>query len=147
MIRGNKNLAEVGYCRRIFSCGEMNNILAHEGTPIFSLWGDGGVPSVGKNLIFSLLLFKKTTYVTRVLTNPERWHIMLFSQSALIPQLCLHFFQKLKYYTLGNKDYSRKLFWVVVAVNINAKKVKGTVSLLVNARGFIKALIWLILYC
>ena len=50
---------------------------------------------------------------------------MLFSHLALIPQLYLHFFQKLKYYTLGNKDYSRKLFWVAVAVNVNAGKVKA----------------------
>ena len=67
---------------------------------------------------------------------------MLFSQSALIPQLCLHFFQNLKYYTFGNKDYSRKLFWVVVAINVNAKEVKDTVSSLVKARFFINVLIW-----
>ena len=54
---------------------------------------------------------------------------MLFSHSALIPQLC-HFFQKLKYYTLENKDYSRKLFWVAVAINVNAGEVKGTASAL-----------------
>ena len=59
---------------------------------------------------FRLLLFKQTTYISRLSTRPEKWHVMLFSQSALIPQLYLHFFQKLKYYTLGNKDYSRKLF-------------------------------------
>ena len=67
---------------------------------------------------------------------------MLFSQSALIPQLCLHFFQKLKYYTLGDNDFSRKLFAVAVAINGNAKEVKGTVSPLVKARTFINALIW-----
>ena len=72
---------------------------------------------------------------------------MLFSQSTLTPQLWLHYFQKVKYYTLGNKDYSRKLFWVVVAINVNAKEVKGTVSTLVKARLFINALIWLILDC
>ena len=60
--------------------------------------------------------------------------LMLFSHSALIPQLFLHFFQKLKYYTLGNKDYSAKLFWVAVAININAGVVKGTVSPLVKTR-------------
>ena len=64
---------------------------------------------------------------------------------AVISQLCLHFFQKLKYYTLGNKDYSRKLFWVAVAINVNAKEVKRTVSLLAKATVFINALIWLIL--
>ena len=67
---------------------------------------------------------------------------MLFSQSALFPQLYLHFFQKLKYYTLGNKDYSKKLFAVVIAINGNAKNVKGTVSPLVKARNFINTLIW-----
>ena len=113
----------------------------------FSASGDGGVPPVEKILIFRLLLFKQTTYISRVLTRPERWHIMLFSQSALIPQLYLHFFQKLKYYTLGNKDYSRKLFWVAVAINVNAKEVKITVRPLVKGRVFINALIWLILDC
>ena len=29
-----------------------------------------------------------------VLTRPERWCIMLFSQSPLISQLCLHYFEK-----------------------------------------------------
>ena len=67
---------------------------------------------------------------------------MLFFQSALIPQLSLHFFQKLKYYTLGNKDYSRKLFAVVIAINGNAKEVKGTVSPVVKARNFINTLAW-----
>ena len=34
----------------------------------------------------------------------------LIFQSALLSQLYLQFSQKLKYYTLGNKDHSRKLF-------------------------------------
>ena len=72
---------------------------------------------------------------------------MLFSQSALIPQLYLHFFQKLKYYTFGKKDYSRKLFWVAVAINVNAKKVKGTVISLVKTRIFINAFVWFIIDC
>ena len=72
---------------------------------------------------------------------------MLFSQSALIPQLYLHFFQKLKYYTFGKKDYSRKLFWVPVAINVNAKKVKGTVISLVKTRIFINAFVWFIIDC
>ena len=110
LMRGNKNLVRGDYYRRIFSSGQMNKIFGHEGSPIFSYWGHGTVPPVGETLIFRLFLFKQTNYITSVLTRPERWHIMLFSQSALIPQLCLHFFQKLKYYTLGYKDYSRKLF-------------------------------------
>ena len=36
LMRENKNLLEGGYCRRIFSSGGMNKILAHVGTPIFS---------------------------------------------------------------------------------------------------------------
>ena len=72
---------------------------------------------------------------------------MLFSQSAQIPQLCLHFFEKLKYYTFGNKDYCWKLFSVVVAVNVNAKEIKRTAGPLVKTRVFTNALIWLILDC
>ena len=59
--------------------------------------------------------------ITRVLTSSERWHKVLFSQSALIPQLSLHSFQKLKYYTLGNEDYSTKLFWTTVAVSMRVR--------------------------
>ena len=59
---------------------------------------------------------------------------MLFSQSALIPQLCLHFFQILKYYTLVNKDYFRKLFGAAVAANVNVGEIKGTVRPLVKTR-------------
>ena len=44
-----------------------------------------------------------------VLTSPERRSITLFSQSALIFRLCLHFFEKLEYYTLGSKNYSTGL--------------------------------------
>ena len=50
----------------------------------------------------------------RVLTSPEGWYIMLFSRSTLISQLCLHFFEKLKYYTLGNGKSLPVLyhFWI-----------------------------------
>ena len=140
-------MVEGGYCRGIFSSGRMNKILAHVGDSHFQQVGDEGVPSVEKTLIFKLLLFKQKTYISRVLTRPERWHIMLFSQSALIPQLYLHFFQKLKYYTLGNKEYYRKLFRAVLAINVNAKKVKGTVNPLVKGSVFVNGLIWLILDC
>ena len=51
MVRGR-------YFRKIFSSGGMNKILARGETPIFSYCGDGGVPPVGKTLIFRLLLFK-----------------------------------------------------------------------------------------
>ena len=36
LVRWNKNLVGGGNCRRIFSSGGMNKILAHGGTPIFS---------------------------------------------------------------------------------------------------------------
>ena len=41
----------------------------------------------------------------RVLTSSERYRITLFSQSAQISQLCLCYFEKLKYCTLGNWNY------------------------------------------
>ena len=107
------------------------------GNTFFRGWG---VLLLRKTLIFRFLLFKQATHIARVLTRPEKCHIMLFSPSALIPHLCLHLFQKLKYYTLGNNEYSRKLFCVVVAVNVNAKEIKGTVSSLVKTRVFISAL-------
>ena len=53
---------------------------------------------------------------------------MLFSHSALILQLYLHVFQKLKYYTLENKDYSGKEFSVAAAIIGNAGEVKSTVN-------------------
>ena len=58
LMGGNKNLVGEGYCRKIFSSGEMDKILARGGTVIFCYWGDGGVPPVDKALIFRLLLFK-----------------------------------------------------------------------------------------
>ena len=64
---------------------------------------------------------------------------MLFSQSALTSQLCLHFLQELKQHTLGNKDHSRKLFWAALAAVTNALDVWGTVSPLVVSRS--KALV------
>ena len=57
LMRGNKNLVGEGYCRRGFSSGGTNKILAYGGTPIFSSGGNGGVPPVGETLIFRLLLF------------------------------------------------------------------------------------------
>ena len=129
-MRENKNLVGGGYCRRIFSSGGWKKF-----------WLMLGLPD------FRLLLLKQTTYISRLSTRPERWHVMLFSQSALIPQLCLHFFQKLKYYTLGKKDYSRKLFWRAVAINVNSKKFKGTAISLAKIRVFINAFVWFIIDC
>ena len=59
---------------------------------------------------------------------------MLFFQSALISQVCLHFFQELKYNSFEKKRTPRKLFWVTVTVNVNADEVKGTVSTLGDSR-------------
>ena len=55
---------------------------------------------------------------------------MLFFQPALIHQLCLPFFQKAKYNSLGEK----RTISVVVTVNVNADEFKGTVSTLVDSR-------------
>ena len=107
----------------------------------FSTSGEWGNPPVGKTLIFRLISIY-TTYVTMVFST-EIWHIMLFSLWAIIPQLCLHLFQKLKYYTLENKDYFRKLFWVVAAINVNEGEVKGTLSLLVKIRNKPSWVLWL----
>ena len=68
---------------------------------------------------------------------------MLFSHWALIPQLFLHFFQKLKHYALENKDYFRKLFWVVAAINASAGEVKSTVSPLLKTRNKLLWVLWL----
>ena len=38
---------------------------------------------------------------------------------------------EIKYYTLGNKDHSRKLLWAALAVTDNVPNVWGTVSPLV----------------
>ena len=48
--------------------------------------------------------------------------------------LCLHFFQILKYNSLGNKDYSTKLFSVIITVNVNADEDRGIVRVLVESR-------------
>ena len=69
-----------------------------------------------------------------MLTSSERWLIALFSQPALISQLILIFFEKLKYHSLGHKDYSRKLFWAVVVVVDNTSDVWDIVSPLVVSR-------------
>ena len=50
-------------------------------------------------------------------------------------------FSEIEILYLGNKHYSRKLFWVADAVNVNVDEVKGTVSSLVKTRDFINALI------
>ena len=51
------------------------------------------------------IIFNLKKNKCRVLTSSERYRIMLFSQSAQIFQLCLCYFEKLKYCTLGNWNY------------------------------------------
>ena len=62
-------------------------------------------------------------HIYEVFTNCHRWHIALFSHSALISQFCLHFCEKLQYNTLGNKDCSKKLFWDKVDVIVSTADV------------------------
>ena len=69
-----------------------------------------------------------------MLNSPERWRIMLFSLTALISQLCLYFLEKLWYYTLGDKNYSKKLFWGAVHAAVNADGVYCTIRPLVVSR-------------
>ena len=62
--------------------------------------------------------------------------MLLYFPNQLSPicQLRLHFFEKLQYYTLGNKNYSKKLFWGAVDVVVNAANVWSTVTALVVSR-------------
>lgn len=48
---------------------------------------------------------------------------------ACIPN-CTYFLNKLKYYTLGSKDYSKRVYWAALPVNaaVNLAEVRGTVS-------------------
>ena len=95
----------------------------------------------------------------------ERWHKIskLISQSALISQLYLAFFQKLKYYTFGNKDYSRTLFrlWQLSLSNVLMRHYETSLRIQEQSpQGFhglvyrnqtslriFKTLIWLIFDC
>ena len=95
----------------------------------------------------------------------ERWHKIskLISQSALISQLYLALFQKLKNYTLGNKDYSRTLFrpWQLSLSNVLMRHYETSLRIQEQSpQGFhglvyrnqtslrvFKTLIWLIFDC
>ena len=44
LMKGNKNVAGGGYCRRIFSSGGMNKILAHWGISFSAGGGMGEIP-------------------------------------------------------------------------------------------------------
>ena len=133
------------YCRRIFLVEGWTIFWLMGGDSNFQLVGRWGSLPVRKTLIFRLTPYLNNllNYLTTVLTSTEILHIMLLSYWDLIPQLCLHFFQKLKYYTLENKDYFRKLFWVVAAINVNAGEVTGTVSPLVKIRNKLSWVLWL----
>ena len=67
-------------------------------------------------------LYWKENLHNQGVNSHEQWHKFskLISQSAQISPLYLHFFQKLKFYTLGNEDYSRKLFrlWQLSLSNV-----------------------------
>ena len=65
-----------------------------------------------------------------MLTCPERSHIMLFSIFPIMSTLLSEI--EIRY--LGNKDYFRKLFLAVVAVNVNAADVKDLARALVEPR-------------
>ena len=57
------------------------------------------------------ILYIHYIHISGLFISLHRWHI-IFSESALISQLCLQFFEKLWCYTLGNKDYSKNYFVV-----------------------------------
>ena len=115
-------------------------------------------------LVHTLLCWKENLHNQGV-NRHERWHKIskLISQSAQISQLYLHFFQKLKYYTLGNKDYSRKLFrlWQLALWNQlmrcydaslgiqeqSPQGFHGRVYRNHNSLRVFKILIWLVLDC
>ena len=83
-------------------------------------------------LVHTFLCWKENLHNQGV-NSHERWHKIskLISQSALISQLYLHFFQKLKYYTLGNKDYSRKLFslWQLSLSNLLMRRYEASLRI------------------
>ena len=115
-------------------------------------------------LVLTFLYLKENLHNQGV-NSHERWHKIskLISQTALISQLYLHFFEKLKYYTLGNKDYSRKLFrlWQLSLSNLLMRRYEaflrikeqspqgfhGRVYRNHNSLSVFKTLIWLILDC
>ena len=78
-------------------------------------------------------LYWKENLHNQGVNSHEQWHKIskLTSQSALISQLYLHFFQKLKYYTLGNKDYSRKLFslWQLSLSNLLMRRYEASLRI------------------
>ena len=115
-------------------------------------------------LVHTFLYWKENLH-NQCVDSHERWHKIskLISQSVLISQLYLHFFQKLKYYTLGNKDYSKKLFrlWQLSLSNLlmrcyeaslriqkqSPQGFHGRVYRNHNSLRVFKILIWLILDC
>ena len=73
----------------------------------FGSWGNTffrgwGVLLLRKTLIFRFLLFKQATQIARVLTRPEKCHIMLFSpissnsplMSTLLSEIEILYFRK-----------------------------------------------------
>ena len=78
-------------------------------------------------------LYWKENLHNQGVNSHEQWHKIskLISQSTLISQLYLHFFQKLKYCTLGNKDYSRKLFglWQLPLSNLLMRRYEASLRI------------------
>ena len=62
---------------------------------------------------------------------------MLFSDSIMSTLL-----SEIETVYFGKKVYSRKLFWVVAAINVNAGEVKDTVSPLVKTRKKLSWVLW-----
>ena len=56
--------------------------------------------------------------------------IFPISSDSLIMSTLL---SEIEYNSLGNKEYSSKLFWMAVTVSTNADKVRGTVSPMVES--------------
>ena len=75
--------------------------------------------------------FPMHPFSTRVLIIPERLRLTLFSQSALISQLHQHFSEKLKSYTLGNRNSRQKCFTVVISCQ---KLFRNIISYLLHIR-------------
>ena len=110
-------------------------------------------------------LYWKENVHNQGVNSHERWHKIskFISRSALISHLYLAFFQKLKYYTLGNKDYSRTLFrlWQRSLSNVLMRHYETSPRIQEQSpQGFhgliyrnqtslrvFKTLIWLILDC
>ena len=117
------------------------------------------------SLLVHTFLYWKENLHNQGVNSHEQWHKIskLISQSALISRLYLHFFQKLKFYTLRDKDYSKTLsrLWQLSLSNLLMRRYEaclriheqsplefhGQVYRNHNSLRVFKILIWLILDC